>query len=138
MARALSSTSTIRTIRVQSEAVEFVKDWESLNGKIDPDLYADVRPRLQYQAGHSVVWRDAVVQYFLKRSGIQMTRGAQAIIRIDWKPRTARLTGYRVIDVNPWEDALGRQGRCFAISNPAQPSGNGTGRRPVQHCSPVF
>src|SRR5262249_59866595 len=58
-----------------AQAAEFIIEWESLKGKIDPALYSDVLGRLEYQAGHAIVWRDAIVQYFLKLSGITDAQG---------------------------------------------------------------
>ena len=34
-----------------------------------------MQARLEYQAGHAIVWRDAIVQYFLKQSGIPDDKG---------------------------------------------------------------
>jgi alpha-glucuronidase len=90
-----------------AQAAHFVDDWESLKGRIDPELYADMLPRLQYQAGHAIVWRDAVTQYFLKLSGIPDDRGRAGHYPNRLEAETARLTGYKVIEVNPWEDASG-------------------------------
>ena len=88
-------------------AAQFVRDWESLKGRIDPNLYADMLPRLEYQAGHAIVWRDAVVQYFLKMSGIPDDRGRAGHSPDRLEAEDARLTGYEVINVDPWEDASG-------------------------------
>ncbi|HEY1576298.1 MAG TPA: alpha-glucuronidase family glycosyl hydrolase [Terracidiphilus sp.] len=88
-----------------AQAAEFVRDWESVKGKVDSALYADVLPRLEYQAGHAIVWRDAVVQYFLKLSGIPDARGRAGHYPDRLEAEDARLSGYKVIDVNPWEDA---------------------------------
>ncbi len=87
------------------QAAGFVKDWESLKGKIDPALYANVLPRLEYQAGHAIVWRDAVVQYFWKLSGIADEKGRAGNFPGRLEAEDAKLSGYRVIDVKPWEDA---------------------------------
>ena len=106
-----------------AQAASFVTDWQSLQGKIDPALYADVLARLQYQAGHAVVWRDAVVQYFLKRSGIPDERGRAGQYPGRLEAEDARLTGYQAIDVTPWEDAS----RGKAISCPTL---KGTGFSP--------
>ena len=57
------------------EAARLVDEWETLKGKIDPALYDDELARLEYQAGHAIVWRDAIVQYFLKESGIPDAQG---------------------------------------------------------------
>ena len=90
-----------------ARAAQFVENWESLRGRIDPNLYANMLPRLEYQAGHAVVWRDAVVQYFLKMSGIPDKQGRAGHYPNRLEAENARLTGYQVIDVTPWEDASG-------------------------------
>jgi alpha-glucuronidase len=66
-----------------------------------------MRARLEYQAGHAIVWRDAIVQYFLKLSGIPDERGRAGHYPRRFEAEDARLVGYTVIDVTPWEDASG-------------------------------
>jgi alpha-glucuronidase len=95
-----------------ARAAEFVQDWESLKGRIDPKLYADVLPRLEYQAGHAIVWRDAVVQYFHKLSGLPDEDGRAGNYPGRLEAESAHLTGYQVIDIHPWEDAS--QGKAVA------------------------
>ncbi|MGA7245655.1 MAG: alpha-glucuronidase family glycosyl hydrolase [Terracidiphilus sp.] len=96
-----------------AQAAQFVDDWTSLKGRIDPALYSDMLARLQYQAGHAIVWRDAVVQYFLKLSGIPDDRGRAGHYSNRLEAEDAQLTGYKVIDVQPWEDASrGRAVSC--------------------------
>jgi alpha-glucuronidase len=96
-----------------AKAAEFVEDWESLKGRIDPKLYADVLPRLEYQAGHAIVWRDAVVQYFHKLSGLPDEEGRAGNYPGRLEAESARLTGYKVIDIHPWEDAsMGKAVSC--------------------------
>ncbi len=90
-----------------AQAAQFVNDWTSLKGRIDPALYSDMLARLQYQAGHAIVWRDAIVQYFLKLSGIPDQHGRAGHYPNRLEAEDARLTGYKVIDVRPWEDASG-------------------------------
>lgn len=90
-----------------AQAAQFVVDWQSLKGRIDPTLYADILPRLQYQAGHAIVWRDAIAQYFLRLSGIPDDRGRAGHYPNRLEAEDARLTGYKIIEVNPWEDASG-------------------------------
>ncbi|HVU44721.1 MAG TPA: alpha-glucuronidase family glycosyl hydrolase [Terracidiphilus sp.] len=87
------------------EAAQLVTEWQSLKGKIDPALYSDELARLQYQAGHAIVWRDAIVQYFFKESGIPDAKGRAGHYPGRMEAEDARLSGYTVIDVNPWEDA---------------------------------
>ncbi|MFZ1015156.1 MAG: alpha-glucuronidase family glycosyl hydrolase [Terracidiphilus sp.] len=104
-----------------AEAAGFVKDWESLKVKIDPQLYDAMRARLVYQAGHAIVWRDAVVQYFLKLSGIPDAQGRAGNYPGRMEAEDARLTGYQVIDVKPWEDASrGKAVSCARASCSAE------------------
>ncbi len=88
-----------------AEAAQLGTEWATLKGRIDPALYADVRARLAYQAGHAIVWRDAIVQYFLKLSGIADEHGRAGHYDGRLEAEDARLTGYTIFDVNPWEDA---------------------------------
>jgi alpha-glucuronidase len=90
-----------------AQAAQFVVDWDSLKGKIDDGLYTGMRARLEYQAGHAIVWRDAIVQYFLKLSGIPDAQGRAGHYPGRLEAEDARLTGYKVINVTPWEDASG-------------------------------
>jgi alpha-glucuronidase len=90
-----------------AEAAELGTEWSTLKGRVDTALFDDVRARLEYQAGHAIVWRDAIVQYFLKLSGIADERGRAGRYPGRLEAEDARLTGYKVIDVTPWEDASG-------------------------------
>jgi alpha-glucuronidase len=86
---------------------QFVRDWESLKGRVDDERFNDVRAQLDYQAGQAVVWRDAVTRWFPRASGI-----ADAHNRVDNYPgrleaESATLAGYVVKDVTPWETASG-------------------------------
>ena len=58
-----------------AEAAELVKQWESLRGKIDDQRYDKVLRKLQYQAGEAIVWRDTVVNWFYRKSGIPDAKG---------------------------------------------------------------
>jgi alpha-glucuronidase len=57
------------------QAAGLVTQWESLRGQIDDERYNDVLARLQYQAGYAIVWRDTVVKWFFKESGIPDVKG---------------------------------------------------------------
>ena len=87
------------------QAAALVGEWASLKGRVDPALYRDVLARLQYQAGHAIVWRDAIAQYFLKLSGIPDATGRAGHYPHRLEAEDARLTGYKIIDITPWEDA---------------------------------
>ena len=108
------------------EAAQLGEEWATLKGKIDPQLYEDERARLEYQAGHAIVWRDAIVQYFLKETGIPDALGRAGHYPGRMEAEDARLKGYKVIDVTPWEDASGGKAvSCDSASRkkPAPPSG---------------
>jgi alpha-glucuronidase len=57
------------------QAAGLVTQWQSLKGQVDDERYEDVLKRLRYQAGHAIVWRDAVVNWFFKKSGIPDEKG---------------------------------------------------------------
>lgn len=84
-----------------------VPAWETLHGKVSDATYAEVLRRLEFQAGHAIVWRDAVTRWFTKMSGIP-----DALGRVDHYPgrieaEAMQLNGYTVVDVTPWETASG-------------------------------
>jgi alpha-glucuronidase len=57
------------------QAAGLAAQWQSLKGEVDDERYEDVLRRLQYQAGHAIVWRDTVVNWFFKKSGIPDEKG---------------------------------------------------------------
>jgi len=86
-------------------AAEYVKQWQSLRGRMDAQRYAAGLARLEYQAGHAIVWRDAICHWFLRTSRIPDARG-----RLEHHPHRLeaedmQLTGYSPIEVTPWENA---------------------------------
>ena len=103
------------------EAARLADEWETLKGKVDPKLYDDELARLEYQAGHAIVWRDAIVQYFLKESGIPDAKGRAGHFPGRLEAEDARLSGYKVIAVTPWEDASG--GKAVTCDTGSAPEG---------------
>jgi len=101
-----------------AQAATLVDEWASLQGRIEPKLFADVAARLEYQAGHAIVWRDAIVQYFFKLSGIADEQGRAGHYPGRLEAEEARLTGYKVINVTPWEDASG--GKAVTCGDPPE------------------
>ncbi|HLN03794.1 MAG TPA: alpha-glucuronidase family glycosyl hydrolase [Bryobacteraceae bacterium] len=85
----------------------FPERWRELKGRIDEERFQAVLAKLEYQAGHAIVWRDAVCDWFLKTSGIPDARG-----RVGHHPglveaESMTLDGYTVEPVTPWETASG-------------------------------
>ena len=44
--------------------------WTSLEGKVDPERFAQVTERLTDQAEHAKHWRDVINTYFFRKSGV--------------------------------------------------------------------
>jgi alpha-glucuronidase len=85
----------------------YVSQWKLLKGYIDDGRYAEVLARLQYQAGHAIVWRDAINDWFHRMTGISDQRG-----RVEYHPERIeaedmRLQGYVPFGLTPWEGASG-------------------------------
>ena len=47
-----------------AEAQSFAEGWKRLRGHVDEQRYQAVLARLEYQAGHAIVWRDAICSWF--------------------------------------------------------------------------
>lgn len=84
-----------------------VPAWESLQGKVPDAVYDEVLKRLKFQAGHSVVWRDAVTRWFTRMSGIPDVVGRVGRYPGRIEAESMKLNGYTPTDVTPWETASG-------------------------------
>jgi alpha-glucuronidase len=91
------------------DAVRLVQQWEALEGRIDDERYDAVLKRLQYQAGHADVWRDAVCTWFLHKSGIADNDGRVGNYPNRFEAEVFALEGYQPQNVTPWETASGGQ-----------------------------
>jgi len=89
------------------QAADFVRQWNSLQGRIDDVRYADVLSRFEYQAGHAIVWRDAVCNWFLRASGIPDAKGRAGHYPERIEAEAMQLQGYTPLEVTPWENASG-------------------------------
>ncbi|HUB18603.1 MAG TPA: alpha-glucuronidase family glycosyl hydrolase [Acidobacteriaceae bacterium] len=97
------------------EAAGLVAQWKTLDGLIDEQRYAKVLGLLEYQAGHAIVWRDAIDRWFKQISGIL---DDQHRIGHDPDRITAsrmQLDGYTPIDATIWETAT--DGKAYACRN---------------------
>jgi alpha-glucuronidase len=91
-----------------AEAVEnYVRQWRTLEGLVDERRYQEVLAQLEYQAGQAEVWRDAVVNWFLKTSGIPDQKGRVGTYPGRVEAESMQLEGYTAIPVTPWEAASG-------------------------------
>jgi len=106
-----------------------VPAWEALAGKVPDRTYFEVLNRLNYQAGHSLVWRDAVVNWFHQMSGIADAEGRVGHHPNRIEAEAMQLTGYTPVAVTPWETASGgkavvcHQKTCEANTTFTRPDG---------------
>ncbi len=100
-----------------AEAQEFPGWWKSLRGHIDDQRYETVLNKLSYQAGHAIVWRDAICNWFFRESGIADAQGRVGHYPDRTEAESMQLSGYVVQDVTPQEDASGAKAvACSAES----------------------
>jgi alpha-glucuronidase len=83
--------------------------------------YEAVLARLQYQAGHAQLWRDAVCNWFMHKSGIADNEGRVGNYPNRFEAEALERDGYEPLNITPWETASG--GRCAQL---VQPSGHGS------------
>ena len=109
-AKQSSSTSTTSAItRVPLKPARLVDEWTTLKGQGRSHKFFDdvhLRSRL-LRVGHAIVWRDAIVQYFLKQSGVPDREPGRAgkFPGLAQQMKMHNSPGYQTVDVNPWEDA---------------------------------
>jgi alpha-glucuronidase len=88
-------------------AAEYVPQWESLRGKIDQERYEKTLGLFEYQAGHAIVWRDAINNWFHRISGIDDAQGRVGHDPNRIEAESMKTGGYQTVDVTPWETASG-------------------------------
>jgi alpha-glucuronidase len=91
-------------------AASFVQRWKTLKGRVDEERYAEVLGRLEYQAGHAIVWRDAVCNWFFQTSGISDKVGRVGHYPGRIEAEAMQLEGYVPFEVVPRETASGGKG----------------------------
>ena len=99
-------------------AARFVKQWQSLRGRIDDRRYRETLARLEFQAGHSVVWRDAINNWFFRKSGIPDAKGRVGNHPNRIEAESMELDGYAVTSIHPFEAASGE--RAIEVISPTR------------------
>jgi alpha-glucuronidase len=89
------------------QAAELVRQWRSLRNEIDEQRFHEVLQRLEFQAGHAVVWRDAICRWFQRRSGIPDRHDRVGNYPNRLEAEQQSLQNYQPFDVVPWEAASG-------------------------------
>src|SRR5271156_1202157 len=109
----------------------YTRRWRNLRGLIDDQRYYQTLALFDYEAGHAVVWRDAVTAWFQHISGIpdKLDRVGHYPGRIE--AESMQPDGYSTVDVTPWETASGgkavvcnRTNPCTLTARPGQPAGS--------------
>ena len=95
---------------------KWVADWRGLRGLIDDERHQAVLKQLDYQSGQAIVWRDAVTRWFHRASGVSDQAGRVGTYPGRIEAEAARLQGYSLVTVTPWETASG----SGAVECPAQ------------------
>jgi alpha-glucuronidase len=84
---------------------------------VDRERYEAVLHRLEYQAGHAIVWRDAIDAWFARESGIADAHGRVGHHAGRVEAEAMTLDGYEAVSVTPWETAS--EGRAVSCARPA-------------------
>lgn len=88
-------------------AADYVPQWMSLKGKVDAERYEKTLGLFTYQAGHAIVWRDAIDNWFHRISGIEDAQGRVGHDPNRIEAEAMKTGGYETVDVTPWETGSG-------------------------------
>jgi alpha-glucuronidase len=88
-------------------AASYVPRWKTLRGLMDDQRYYETLGLFEYQAGHAVVWRDAVTEWFQHISGIPDKLGRVGHYPDRIEAESMQADGYSTVDVTPWETGSG-------------------------------
>jgi alpha-glucuronidase len=84
---------------------------------VDDERYQKTLGLFTYQAGHALVWRDAIDSWFQRMSGINDAQGRVGHDPNRIEAEEMKAVGYVSADVNPWETASG--GKAMICRGPA-------------------
>jgi alpha-glucuronidase len=112
-------------------AAEYVPQWQSLKGLVDDERYQQPLALFNYQAGHAIVWRDAINNWFQRISSIPDAQGRVGHNPDRIEAEDMKSTGYLPVDVDPWETASGGKAAichgpepCTLSATLQKPAGN--------------
>jgi alpha-glucuronidase len=108
----------------------YPRRWRNLRGLIDDQRYYQTLALFEYEAGHAVVWRDAVTAWFQHISGIPDKLGRVGIYPDRIEAESMQSDGYSTVDVTPWETAsagkaviCNRSAPCTLTTRPGRRAG---------------
>ncbi|RSH89185.1 hypothetical protein EHS25_002297 [Saitozyma podzolica] len=85
----------------------WVTQWAALKGLIDDARHDYVAFRLEYQAGHAIVWRDVINTFFNDKCHIEDERGRVGNHPWRIEAEDMELDGYESVEMHPKELASG-------------------------------
>ncbi|GAC1414760.1 MAG: hypothetical protein NVSMB62_01190 [Acidobacteriaceae bacterium] len=88
-------------------SAEYVPRWSALRGRVDDERFDMVLRLFTFQAGHAIVWRDAVNSWFHKASGIDDGQGRVGHDPNRIEAESMRSVGYTPVEPTPWETTSG-------------------------------
>jgi len=96
-------------------AQTFPARWASLKGLIDDERHENIAFRLNYQAGHSLVWRDSINEFYKAKCDIADEKNR--VGNHPWRiaGTDMKLDGYKIVDVTPFEAAT--RGKAIITSS---------------------
>jgi alpha-glucuronidase len=104
--------------------------WRTLHGLIDDQRYNETLALFEYEAGHAIVWRDAVTAWFQNISGIPDKLGRVGHYPDRIEAESMQADGYTTVAVTPWETGSGgkavvcnRPAPCSLTTKPGWPEG---------------
>jgi alpha-glucuronidase len=100
------------------QAANLVQQWRTMKGHVDDERYAEVLRRLEFQAGHAIVWRDAVCNWFFQISGLPDKLGRVGHYPGRIEAEAMQLQGYVPFEVVPRETVSG--GKAVECAPPAK------------------
>jgi alpha-glucuronidase len=56
-------------------AKNFIAQWKTLEGHVEPERYQDILSRFEFQAGEAIKWRDTICNWIFRSSGIPDSKG---------------------------------------------------------------
>jgi alpha-glucuronidase len=92
------------------EVAAYAQQWKGLKGLVDEQRYKEILAQLQYQAGQSIVWRDAVNVWFQTNSKVLDAKGRVGNFPGRFEAESMTLAGYTARAIGPptpAEDASG-------------------------------
>jgi alpha-glucuronidase len=93
-------------------AARYVDQWKTLKDAIDGQRYREALATLEYQEGSAEMWRDSIVNWYAKTSGIPDAKGRVGKHPGRIEAESMKLEGYTAVNANPWETASGQAVQC--------------------------